>query len=591
MDSRKALRETKEASGAGAPGTAPRQASARNPDRWIAAALAVASICLVRLTSLPIGFVRDEGYYFKAALQYVGWYRAIANGELGLLEALGTPAIDQYFGYNPQHPALVKILQGFSWWIWHEILGIGSNAEALRLPGALFTAVCVASTFLLGRRLFSRPVGLFAALAWLFMPRNFVHEHLAAFDVPITAMTVLVVYLYARAGDSKRRATAVAIAFGLTMATKHNSLFIPPLLILHWLATTAWRPEPGRYFRFVRPARVPPALVRMLWLGPLVFVAHWPWLWHKTFLRIGRYYGYHFLHHEHYPIAYWGELLRDPPFPVGFAFGMTLVTMPLPLLGLMVWGLALAVRDGFFRVDLEPRSHAWLLGLFALFPMFVISLPSTPIFGGVKHWMPATPFLAILAGRALEHGIELLRPLMGPMVRSARVFYAVAPLFLATAVIGIIRTHPHGLSYYNELVGGARGAAMVGMQRHFWGEAVKPLLSEINTRTPSGGSVMFNRSNLEDFAMYRRDGLVRQDIENSKRVAEGDGVIVFHQWEHEHILYTRWNEMPDRRPVQGVYLEGGVPLTTLYMGAPEQDGSRPEAGRAPSPDAPEVDEE
>ena len=50
-------------------------------------------------------------------------------------------------------------------------------------------------------------------------------------------------------------------------------------------------------------------------------------------------------------------------------------------------------------MDLAPG--AFLL-VQVLGPMAVIALPSTPIFGGVKHFMPAMPFLAIAAAVGLR---------------------------------------------------------------------------------------------------------------------------------------------------------------------------------------------
>ncbi|MEW5854419.1 MAG: glycosyltransferase family 39 protein [Myxococcota bacterium] len=541
----------------------------RRQDRILAALLGAGAFILARLTSTSVGFVRDEGYYFKAAEEYVGWYRQLLSGTASLSSTFSRAVIDRYFNYNHEHPALVKTSQGFAWWIWHELLGVGLNSEAFRIPGPLFTALCVACTYLLGKRFYGRSVGIFAAVAWALMPRNFFHEHLACFDVPVTAMTIFVVYMYVRAETSLGRAAWAGVAFGLCMATKHNSLFIPPLLVIHWLANEGWR------FRrvgeaFVQVPGLPVPILMMLVVGPLVFLAHWPWLWHDTITRIGQYYGYHFLAHEHYPITYWGTLWRQPPFPVGFAFGMTLVTMPLPILGLSAWGLGLAVKDGFFTTAptgteaAHRKDAAWILGLFSIFPMFVISLPSTPIFGGVKHWMPATPFLAILAGRALQWALQQARAIV-PAAGDPRAMAVVGAMMLVTSVTGILRSHPHGQSFYNELIGGARGAAVVGMQRHYWGEASRDHLPRLNEQVTQGGRVFFNRTNHDSWRMYRRDKLLRDDVGYAGSVAESQAAVAFHQWEHEHELYNIWNDYRSRKPVAGVYLEGSVPLTTLYL--------------------------
>lgn len=526
--------------------------------------LSAATLVLLRLTSTSVGFTRDEGYYFKAAEDYVTWYRRWMTGQTALREAFSRALTDRFFSYNHEHPALVKTLQGFTWWLFHETLGISSNAEAFRLPGPLFSSLTVACTYLLAARFYGRRVALLAALAWPLLPRNFFDEHLACFDVPVTAMTLLVVTLYAYAGSSVKRAVWVGVAYGLTMATKHNSLFIPPLLVIHFAVVEG--PRLRRSGTWITLPGIPMVFVMMALLGPLILLLHWPWLWNDTTKRLGEYYGYHFLAHEHYPITYFGELLRQPPFPWGFAFGMTLFTVPLPILGLSVVGLLLAVKEGFFtRAHHGPeavvlRGHAWLMGLFTLFPMVVISLPSTPIFGGTKHWMPATPFLCILAGRGLVLLLDRARSVL-----PERMGYAVAlPLVLLTCVTGILRSAPHGHCYYNELAGGARGAADT-FQRHFWGEASRPIIPVLNAQAPQNVRTFFNRTNYDDWRMYVRDGVVRRDIGFAQAVTESQAAFAFHQWEHEHELYNIWNAYPLRKPVAGVYLEGGVPLTSLYL--------------------------
>ena len=508
----------------------------------IAAALGLITFVVLRLTSTSIGFVRDEGYYFKAAQEYVGWWQRLLTFQASISDLVSRSVADRYFNYNHEHPALIKTAQGFAWWIWHEVLGIGLHSEGFRIPGPLTAALCVVCTFLLGARMYGRFVGLFAALSWALMPRNFFDAHLATFDVPITAMTVLVVYAYARCDGTWKRAAWLGVAFGLALATKHNSLFVPPLLLVHWVATEGFR---IRRFgpALVKLPGIPTLFLAMLVLGPILFYAHWPWIWHDTLKRVGEYYVYHFFQHEHYPANYFNVMWRQPPFPIGFAVGMTGVTTPLPLLGLMVWGLALSVKDGFFTrwtpgsVDGKRRSDAWLLGLFALFPLFVISLPSTPIFGGVKHFMPATPFLCIMAGRALQVALESARPYLA-LLRQPWVPAVAATLFMLTNVTGILRSHPHGISYYNELIGGGRGAALLGMQRVFWGVASRPLIPKINDVTPPNGRVFFNRTNNDGWRMYVRDGILRQDIAYANGVTESSGGVSFHQWEHEHELYN-----------------------------------------------------
>src|SRR5690606_39395728 len=106
---------------------------------------------------------------------------------------------------------------------------------------------------------------------------------------------------------------------------------------------------------------------------------------------------------------------NQPPMPASYPAIMTWATVTTALLLLGGLGLGLAVR-GELRAPILARTEApsfvaplpegwsrldplWL-GLLGLFPIALISLPSTPIFGGTKHWITAYPFLALAAAVA-----------------------------------------------------------------------------------------------------------------------------------------------------------------------------------------------
>ena len=88
------------------------------------------------------------------------------------------------------------------------------------------------------------------------------------------------------------------------------------------------------------PAR---ALVWMALLGPLLFVALWPWLWHDTLERLGAYLAFHL---RHYPILlfYDGEIWQQPFAPWHAPFVLGLGALPGTVLVLGVLGAGRAVR-------------------------------------------------------------------------------------------------------------------------------------------------------------------------------------------------------------------------------------------------------
>lgn len=562
----------------------------RRLDVAIAAALFLLTVIVVGVTADSIGYTRDEGYYFKAGEQYWGWFeelgRSFASGDFA--RPFDKAVIDRHLSYNYEHPVLVKNLFALSWGLLKETFGVvESNAAAFRFPAWLFAGLSVALVYAIGRSLLSRRAALLAALMWISMPRAFWHMHLACFDIPVVAAHSWLVLAYLKGRRTVKGALLVGVAFGLAAAVKHNVLVAPAFFVLHWMLTEAKRPSWSK--AGVRLPAMPLAFFSMAIVGPLVFVAHWPYLWPDILQRIGRYLGFH-LHHEHYPILWFGDLLTEPPFPVSFPFVMSAVTVPVPILVLFTLGAGLAtfVSARFlwrrFRGEVNDevtlvllgrpsregeREHsgstALLLLLNVAFPFALIALPSSPIFGGTKHWMNALPFLCVLGAWALEEGLARLARALPSVADRRRLALVFGGLFLLVVTPGIwlsARVHPYGLSAYNELIGFARGAANVGFQRTFWGYEPRLALPLINEHTPAPRRIHFGDTNYDDWRFYRRDKLLDEDIRWSGNVRGASVASVQPQGEFKQQWMDVLNEWEVYGPDEVVHVEG-VPLATI----------------------------
>ena len=175
-------------------------------DLCIGLALAVSYFAVMLATVEKVGFVRDEGYYFKASGDYLGWFDELwSNVKIGKPgRSLSKANIDRWWSYNHEHPALMKEFFGFSWQVFSQKLHLVRNSTGFRLPGMFFGGLALALLYLFGAQAFNRRVGLFAALALGTVPRFFFHAHLACFDVPIATMTLFTVYAFwLSAGDRR----------------------------------------------------------------------------------------------------------------------------------------------------------------------------------------------------------------------------------------------------------------------------------------------------------------------------------------------------------------------------------------------------
>ena len=577
-------------------------------DPAIALALAIAYVWVLLATTSDLGYARDEGFYFVAARSYGKWFSLFQSSrEAALLP--GT--IDQYWGVNSEHPALMKSLFALSNLVLQEKHHLFSMmGTSFRFPAMVLSGGWVAVVYLWARRLHGRAAGLVAAVSLAFFPRVFFHAHLACFDAPIAALFAMTSFAYVEA--LRRRSflwpVVTGLLFGLALDTKHNAWFIPIAATAHLFGTAT--------FAFALRAPVWPAIKRIVQnvvamgvLGPLVLYALWPWIWHDTIARLHAYVNFH-VGHEYYNMEFLGKNYWAAPMPRGYAWLMTAATVPTVTLALFAVGLCVRARVWLGGVaawlvarargaaapapaprivDAAGTDVLWLLCVLINYAAWLS--PTTPIFGGTKHWMTAYPFLALFAGTGLDAVVRAARGEIFRLRRRHPVWrrlgaapWAPAALIgaavLAAPITETVRSHPWGLTSYTPLVGGAAGAASLGLNRTFWGYSTGSVVDFLGREAPPGASVYIHDTAGSAWDMLVRDGRVRRDLRVSWGVPGAD----FSLYQHEkHMLGHEYQSWIAFGTVAPVFIAGldGVPVIWVYEdprvlrargGLPRRDG-------------------
>jgi 4-amino-4-deoxy-L-arabinose transferase-like glycosyltransferase len=536
-------------------------------------ALAVLYVVVLVRTAPDLGFARDEGFYFHASRTYAEWFNLLFTNPRAALER---SAIDSAWGVNHEHPSLMKSLFGLSWLFLHQKWHIlRSESLAFRLPGMLMGGLGLWITWLFGWRAFGARVGLVAAVLLALMPRVFYHAHLNCFDVPVMTMWVVVLYAYWRSTSGSLGWTvATGALWGLALETKHNAWFVPFLVVAHDLLSRG-----DLIVRDVRRGRfpVPMVLVAMAVLGPLIFWALWPWMWFD-FLRtpdgrpgrLSEYVGFH-MNHAYYNIEYLGHNWFRPPFPRSYSWGMIAFTVPGITLALALLGLAVHFRQGLRelawvrdRSEDERRGTLLLVGMGFLVPLAPWFSTKTPIFGGTKHWFPAYPFLAVMAGLGFAYVAKRLEDNLSGRVRLRRaVPFALGVLVTLPPLWQTAHSHPFGLSNYTPLAGGTPGSADLGLNRQFWGFTTGSLAPWFNANAPPGAAVYIHDTTFEAWDMLQRDGTLRRDLRAVWQVGEGDFAIVHHELHMNEVDYQIWTAYQSPA-VTYVLTHDGVPIVSVY---------------------------
>ncbi|ODU01462.1 MAG: 4-amino-4-deoxy-L-arabinose transferase [Planctomycetes bacterium SCN 63-9] len=406
---------------------------------------------LVVLTLGGPGLTIDEPLDVRPGRNYLSLLRA--HGWRFFSEEV----VERTYRDNAEHPPLGRWLLGIASTLGEPFqaqLGDGDPTGlyvgAGRLAPAAAFALTVGLVVAVAGRRGGRAAGCAAGIALLLMPRVFAHAHLAALDTFIMFFWTLALVVGNRAISSRRPAWAGAGAglfWGLALLTKIHAWLLPPPLGA-WVLLRMGARRGGIF------------LISWTCAGLGLFWIGWPWLWFKTWSRLGDYLGTTGASRAVIHALYFGQVYADRDLPWHYPWFYFAVTVPIGLHLLGIVGTVRAWRGR--KVDPFPLLLLGSIGLFLL-----LFSTRTPVYDGERLFLNVFPAWAILIG--LGFGA-----IWGTWPRlSAR---GVLLAFLFVQGYGMVTLHPFGLSYYNALVGGLPGAERLGLELTYWNDPVDRVL-------------------------------------------------------------------------------------------------------------------
>ncbi len=547
------------------------------------------SLALLILVSTldDMGLTDDDDFYVPAGIDYIKWVRDAAKGAVkGDFSAFSKAKVERRWRNNHEHPAVAKLAIGFGWLVFYDGLGWLGQIDAGRMGIILFSLFLLYLVFRLSWESFGPYAAVFSVLALLGMPRTFFHMHVGTLDLATATTVFWVVYAAWRA--ERRRAWVVwtGVVFGVALCTKLNGPFVVFPLVAYWL------------YRWWRIALLGPAAgigVRrffaiggsMALLSFPVFFALWPWIWHNSLDKLWDYFNFHF-HHYGIKLLYLGSIYDTPFAPWHAPFVYLLFTVPLLLLLLGGFGFWRGLRQlrpenltskSAPPIGEEPGGEAdvaLLMAINAFFAVAIVAFPNNPKYGGVKLFQPFFPFFAVLAG----YGFELLRRHLAGnwslFKRTAVLSGAVlGVLLLLPGALAMGRVYPYMLSYYNELAGGPRGAAEMGLERQYYDMCYRSMIDYWNENGPKRATISYEPNVGEyqrTYPWYKRDHKLTAHIRVS-RPKDAEFMVLTHErrWEHYFPLLNAYRRYPELH-TKTVW---GLPLYTIYALKPGAEKRKP----------------
>jgi 4-amino-4-deoxy-L-arabinose transferase-like glycosyltransferase len=509
---------------------------------WAGLALGLLAFAWLLPSLDDVGITWDEPFYFDSVDRIQAWAGDVVRGP-DREHLLSQEVVRETFGwrryFNP-HPPAYKIAMAateatFGRWT-GEIVGY-------RLaPLGFFSLLVVCVTWFAGWA-WGGAAGVGAGLSILLMPRVVGHAHIGATDTLtmfawFLASVGLVLYVL----EGKGRFLAIGAAgLGLALATKFTGYMIPIAMLL-WLIAY------GRSRRAVAGA--------VLWgLGGLVIA--WvlnPLMWHDPVAETLLLVQDSLARDQVVPIStyymgqQWGYRLPGHHMAV-----MTLITVPLSILVLLGWGTAVTARKW------EERPIGGLCLVQILFFMALMASPSSPNHDGVRQWLPMFPFVALLAGRGFGSITGVVRARQ-PRQRAVLASLGLGGLFFLPPYVQTVRVAPLYLSYYNEAIGGVRGAARAGMETTYWLDAVTPAFIERFVEIIPEGARLSAWPNVPHLRWLQEHGMLREDIQVTDQMPPDYLLLVARKatFKPHH-----WRIYENVKPELAVELDG-VELVGLY---------------------------
>lgn len=432
-----------------------------NIKRLLVSIIIASVISLIIFTVLEdFGITWDEPGYFSRADSYIEW---IKNPTVADRDRIFAAQVSDV------HPPLRKLVAGITHEVLTNRLQIVDNTRGYRISSLFFVFPLILVFTYVAISQFGYAVGSFIPFVFSLMPHVLFLTPLLTLDYAVMALWFLTVLFAAKGVKSYLWLTCTGITLGAALLTKLHGylLFVPVVAYFVW------------YFRktflklklndtFVH------AIIRLAYLSVIAFaiyIAFWPWLWTSTLAHLATYFNLQLVYsgvqmnHNNIPVYIFGRVFLSAPWwytPVMF-----FATTPAFVLIFMCIGTVYTVK----------RGTVWdrFILFNAVFVLAFFSLPGVYRYDWIRLFLSAYPFALLIAGRGIAVTLSGFKHVSRYIVATVIII-----LWLATLYESVVRIHPWESAYYNEFVGGIKGASRLGFESEFWGNANLGVLQWMN---------------------------------------------------------------------------------------------------------------
>lgn len=309
---------------------------------------------------------------------------------------------------------------------------------------------------LLGLRWGGGLCGLLSMLLLFFTPRYFGNSMNNMKDIPFAAGYVMSAFYFIRLFDHYpcfrlRYLLGSMIGISLAFGSRSGGLMLYPYLLMYgglfYILRTGIK-EFYKFYKYRRDiGRILAVILVIFIFSYLLSIALWPYALENPVSGIAA----SLKQFTNFTVAlrliFEGREIMSNMVPIEYVPTFMSVGLPIVLLaGFAGYLIQLLLRRKEFTLI------SWFLLFAAIFPVFWVMYKNSNLYGGLRHFMFVVSIMSVVAARCwsllIQSRYKILR------LSSLLLFF----ILLCLPFAHMVRNHPHEYIYFNELIGGIRGA-------------------------------------------------------------------------------------------------------------------------------------
>lgn len=393
-------------------------------------------------------------------------------------------------------------------------------------------------------------------------PRYWGDLHTNVKDITTASMYTISIWLAWRMVNKRRLIDVIlaGLAAGITFNFKVNAIFIPIIVALWvlWLLVTAGKKYLEKPFSSLKDNIIIPIGGYAI-LASLSAYLIWAIFWVDPYNHLAyliRFFQYNTINMEVLLNGSWFCSGVNVPWYYPFVF-LSVVT-PLPVLLFFLIGMMKALHLTLKKHD----TLAPLLLLWFIVPLLRFMTPNASVIDGIRHFEEIVfPLSAIAAIGAYTIVNAFNHLTIQPFSHYLKKYFlpGLAIAVFLYLIYPIILYHPYQLSYYNELVGGIKGA-MGKYDIDYWGISQKRAVEWLNQHAPKNAVVHIVMTGDTAGKYLRPDLLVHL---NTTDWDHADYVLMLNRQTFFYRYFFSYEYMLFHKPVH-IESVSGVPLSWVF---------------------------